>query len=307
MSQSETKQPTIALVGGGRMGRALIDGMTAAGVVSAERVSVVEPDPTAQKWWQDNHPGCRVSADVASAIKHADVVILAVKPDVVVKVAREGGSEWRGRLVLSVAAGISLAKLTPWFGGDRVIRVMPNTPCLVGKGASAFCCSPDVTAQDRELTRSMLSAVGWAEEVDEKLMDAVTGLSGSGPAYVCVAIEALADGGVWLDYRVIWRCDWPPKPCWAPRAWSARPGSILQRSKTRLPVPEEQPLPVCVPWNKMECVLRSSRRWRPPVGAAANWVLRKIERPVPRGRCPETHSRPRYPVEAHGFTDCQSR
>ncbi len=196
MSQSATKSTTIALVGGGRMGRALIDGMTAAGVVSAEQVSVVEPDATAQAWWQDNHPGCHVTADVASAIKNVDVVILAVKPDVVAKVAKEGGSEWRGRLVLSVAAGISLAKLTPWFGGDRVIRVMPNTPCLVGKGASAFCCSPDVTAQDRELTRSMLSAVGWAEEVDEKLMDAVTGLSGSGPAYVCLVIEALADGGV---------------------------------------------------------------------------------------------------------------
>ncbi len=196
MSQSATKSTTIALVGGGRMGRALIDGMTAAGVVSAEQVSVVEPNPTAQQWWQDNHPGCHVTADVASAIKNVDVVILAVKPDVVSKVAKEGGSEWRGRLVMSVAAGISLDKLTPWFGGDRVIRVMPNTPCLVGKGASAFCCSPDVTAEDRELTRSMLSAVGWAEEVDEKLMDAVTGLSGSGPAYICVVIEALADGGV---------------------------------------------------------------------------------------------------------------
>ena len=73
---------------------------------------------------------------------------------------------------------------------------MPNTPCLVGAGASAYCCGAGVTAEDKQLAASMLSAVGWAGEVEEKHMDAVTGLSGSGPAYVCVAIEALADGGV---------------------------------------------------------------------------------------------------------------
>ena len=178
------------------MGRALIDGMTAAGVVEAPAVCVVEPNPHSRVWWQENHPSCRIGESISEAIAGADVVILAVKPDVVAKAAKEGGSAWRGRLVMSVAAGISLAKLTPWFGGDRLIRVMPNTPCLVGQGASAYCCAPGVTPEDRALAQSMLSAVGWAGEVDEKLMDAVTGLSGSGPAYVCVAIEALADGGV---------------------------------------------------------------------------------------------------------------
>jgi len=196
MNQNLMPHPTIALVGGGRMGRALIDGMTAAGVVNANACSVVEPDEKSRVWWHENQPCCRLADSISDAISGAQVVILAVKPDVVARAAKEGGSMWKGRLVMSVAAGISLAKLTPWFGGDRLIRVMPNTPCLVGQGASAFCCAPGVTQEDRELAHSMLSAVGWAREVDEKLMDAVTGLSGSGPAYVCVMIEALADGGV---------------------------------------------------------------------------------------------------------------
>jgi pyrroline-5-carboxylate reductase len=99
-------------------------------------------------------------------------------------------------LVVSIAAGISLDQLCGWIGHKRVIRVMPNTPCLVGEGASAFCGSDDVTKEDNDWIESMLSSVGLAVQVEEKQMDAVTGLSGSGPAYVCLIIEALADGGV---------------------------------------------------------------------------------------------------------------
>ena len=196
MNQNQTVQNKVALVGGGRMGRALIDGMTAAGVVAAPAVCVVEPNESSRGWWRENQPSCQIAESIPEAIADAHVVILAVKPDVIARAAKEGGVAWKGRLVMSVAAGISLAKLTPWFGGDRVIRVMPNTPCLVGQGVSAYSCAPGVTADDRKLAHTMLSAVGWAAEVDEKLMDAVTGLSGSGPAYVCLVIEALADGGV---------------------------------------------------------------------------------------------------------------
>ncbi len=189
-------KPVIALIGGGRMGRALIDGMIQAGVVEPTSVVVVEPDAQSRAWWQENIPACTLAESVPKAIAGASVAILAVKPDVVVKAAAEGGTGWKGRLVMSVAAGISLAKLTQWLASDRVIRVMPNTPCLVGEGASAYCCAAGATSADRDLAYSMLSAVGWAGEVNEKQMDAVTGLSGSGPAYICVAIEALADGGV---------------------------------------------------------------------------------------------------------------
>jgi len=196
MNQNKNAGPTISLVGGGRMGRALIDGMTRAEVVHSIAVSIVEPDEKSQSWWKEHRPACKMANSLAESIAGAEVVILAVKPDIVEKAAKEGGKGWSGRLVMSVAAGISLEKLTHWLGSDRVIRVMPNTPCLVGEGASAYCCAAGVSAADRSLAKSMLSAVGWAGEVAEKQMDAVTGLSGSGPAYVCLMIEALADGGV---------------------------------------------------------------------------------------------------------------
>ena len=196
MNQSKLPNLTVALIGGGRMGRALIDGMTASGVVASSEIRVAEPDPVSRSWWSENHAGCQLFGTSAEAVTTAQIVILAVKPDVVSKAISQGRADWSKKLVMSVAAGISLAKLTQWLSSDRVVRVMPNTPCLVGEGASAYCCAAGVTATDRQHVHAMLSAVGWAGEVEEKQMDAVTGLSGSGPAYICVAIEALADGGV---------------------------------------------------------------------------------------------------------------
>lgn len=186
----------LTLVGGGRMGQALIGGLIRAGIVSASNVHVVDPSPAAATWWAQHQPDCRIDNDLATAIKSAQNVIIAVKPDMVASVAASGSGCWGGRLVLSVAAGVSLAKLTDWFGTDRVVRVMPNTPCLVAAGASAYCVAPGVTTADKAMTDKILGSVGLAIEVAEKQMDAVTGLSGSGPAYVCLIIEALADGGV---------------------------------------------------------------------------------------------------------------
>jgi pyrroline-5-carboxylate reductase len=196
MNQPKSPNPTVALIGGGRMGRALIDGMIAAGVVNPGGIWVAEPDALSRSWWEQNQPECKVVSSPSEAIATAQIAILAVKPDVVSKAIAQGGTGWRNKLVMSVAAGISLAKLTTWLSNERVVRVMPNTPCLVGEGASAYCCAAGVSAADRQHVNAMLSAVGWAGEVEEKQMDAVTGLSGSGPAYICVAIEALADGGV---------------------------------------------------------------------------------------------------------------
>jgi pyrroline-5-carboxylate reductase len=123
---------------------------------------------------------------------------LAVKPQLLASVS--GGLKGKiptGTLVVSIAAGVRLSQLAAWLGEDvRLIRVMPNTPCLVGQGACAFSLGKQATAADAETVEKLLKAVGTAYEVEEKLLDAVTGLSGSGPAFVYVMIEALGDAGV---------------------------------------------------------------------------------------------------------------
>lgn len=206
---------SLVLVGGGRMGQAFISGLlagraadsdgaddpaggdrSAAALLRPSQVTVVEPYPPTRAWWARHQPQCRLVDNLADALQDAAVVLVAVKPDQVLAVATEAAGQWGGKLVISVAAGVTLDKLISGFATTRVIRVMPNTPCLVGAGASAYCCGAGVSAVDKQTAGLWLSALGLAIEVSEPQMDAVTGLSGSGPAYVCVMIEALADGGV---------------------------------------------------------------------------------------------------------------
>jgi pyrroline-5-carboxylate reductase len=178
------------------MGEALLAGMLAKGVVEAENVTGVEAvrERGAEIAGKYN---IKIAGDAREAVKHAEIVIIAVKPkdaDAALKTF-DGDA---GRLVISICAGLKLdwfaARLPP---NSPVVRVMPNTPALVGEGASAFCATKAVDARMRGWTTQIFGAVGKVVEVDdEKLMDAVTGLSGSGPAYVFTFIEALADGGV---------------------------------------------------------------------------------------------------------------
>ena len=142
--------------------------------------------------------GAKTTADNAQVAAASDCLFLAVKPQQMAEVlAGLRGRVSAEHLIVSVAAGIPLAALAKGLGqGPRLVRVMPNTPCLVGQGASAYSLGPGATAADGELVGRLLSAVGVACEAPEKLLDAVTGLSGSGPAFVYVMIEALSDGGV---------------------------------------------------------------------------------------------------------------
>ncbi len=128
-----------------------------------------------------------------------DVLFLAVKPQQIAQaLGNLRGKVGPGKLVVSIAAGVRLATLAEGLGNTAVplVRVMPNTPCLVGQGASAYCLGSHATEEHGRLVKQLLEAVGIAFPVDEKLLDAVTGLSGSGPAFVYVMIEALSDGGV---------------------------------------------------------------------------------------------------------------
>ena len=185
----------LAVIGGGQMGRALVGGIVASKVISASQVVLVEPDTTSRQWWTDNHPAVSF-AELAPAVAQCDAVLLAVKPNILLEVIDEVRSAWQDKLVISIAAGIGLDDLSHGLGHSKVARVMPNTPSLVRQGASGYCCGSEVSAEDRSWIQSVLESVGLAVEVAETQMDAVTGLSGSGPSYVCIIIEALADGGV---------------------------------------------------------------------------------------------------------------
>jgi len=192
------KQQTLAFIGGGNMAEALIKGVLAGeNAPSPANIHVAEPKEARRAWLADTY-GVTVHADNKKALKGARMVVLAVKPQIIDAVLREVQDEISDRqVVVSIAAGVPIARLQSHLYADsRVVRVMPNTPSLVGEGAAAMAPGPRVTASELEEVRALLAAVGKVVVVAEEQMDAVTALSGSGPAYVFVMIEALADGGV---------------------------------------------------------------------------------------------------------------
>lgn len=187
----------IGFVGAGNMALALLRGMIRAGRVAPAQIKLSDVDTAKSRQAADLH-GVGVASDNRELAQWATVLILAVKPQSLPAVLDECGSFVTQQcLVISVAAGVrseSLARALP--PGSRLVRAMPNTPALVGAGITALSATPTATATDLELARSLFDAVGRSVIVDEKHMDAVTGLSGSGPAFVMLVIEALADGGV---------------------------------------------------------------------------------------------------------------
>jgi pyrroline-5-carboxylate reductase len=182
----------LGVIGCGKMGGALVEGAIRAGAVAATQVSGCDPSPEAARAFAAA-TGARL-ADRISALD-ADTYLLCTKPQHAAAALAELPA--REALVISVAAGLDTAFLERHApAGSRVIRCMPNTPALVGKGAAAFCRGTAATSADAETARLLLGSVGLAVELPESLMDAVTGLSGSGPAFVYIMIEAMADGGV---------------------------------------------------------------------------------------------------------------
>lgn len=196
MAQSKL---TIGFLGAGKMATALAKGFLHAGLVEASQLVAADPAPAARDHFQAETGGRTVAAN-RSAAQPSDVLILATKPDLVAAALSEISDDLAqnpNRLILSIAAGITLSKLEALVpAGVRVIRVMPNTPALIGAGAAGYALGARATAADGELAQQLLSAVGLALPVKESLLDAVTGLSGSGPAYVYQFIEALSDGAV---------------------------------------------------------------------------------------------------------------
>jgi pyrroline-5-carboxylate reductase len=188
----------IGFLGAGQMARALAGGFVRAGLVEPSQVVASDTSSEAREAFAAAVPGAKVLASNAEVAAAADVLVLAVKPQQVPAVIADLTEALSSRhLLVSIAAGVRLETLAAeLIGGVRLVRVMPNTPCLVGQSASGYCLGPSATAADGELVNRLLGAVGLAFAVEEKLLDAVTGLSGSGPAFVYVMIEALSDGGV---------------------------------------------------------------------------------------------------------------
>lgn len=187
----------IGFMGAGKMASALAKGFVQAGLVTGERLMASDLSDAARTQFSQAL-GCRTTAANSEVPRFAKVVILAVKPDQIVSVLAEVRDQLtEDHLIISIAAGVPLARLEIALRpGARLIRVMPNTPALVGASATAFALGKAASPQDAQLAKKLFSSVGIAYELKESLLDAVTGLSGSGPAYVYLIIEALSDGGV---------------------------------------------------------------------------------------------------------------
>jgi pyrroline-5-carboxylate reductase len=188
---------TVGFVGGGQMAEALVRGILAAGLTAKENIMIAEPNASRCEYLQTEY-GITCTQSAESLCRTCRVLVVAIKPQVAEQVLGTYRSFITSEhLVISIMAGIPLQILAGYLTEPvRLIRVMPNTPALVLAAASAFSPNPQATTEDRQVATAIFSAVGTCVEVTENLLDAVTGLSGSGPGYVFTFIEALIDGGV---------------------------------------------------------------------------------------------------------------
>jgi len=187
----------LGMIGGGVMGEALLSRLISQNVYQPTEVIVGEKSPERRDYLAQQY-GVSVIEDNRVVAQQASTILLAIKPQVFAAVTAELGEALLAStpLIVSILAGVSLSQLETAFPQLPVIRAMPNTPATVGAGMTAFALGSRASARDKQTAQQMFSAVGEVVEVPETLMDAVTGLSGSGPAYVALLVEALSDGGV---------------------------------------------------------------------------------------------------------------
>jgi pyrroline-5-carboxylate reductase len=186
----------LALLGGGRMGEALVHGLLDAGH-DAESLVIAEVDAERRRALEERFAGVRVVPSAAWAVAETEVVLVAVKPaDVTAVLEQASTSLGAETLVISIAAGVRIGLVEAAVPGRPVVRAMPNTPALVGKAATAIAGGRHATDEHLATAERILSAVGIVVRVPEEHLDAVTGLSGSGPAYVFLVAEALIEAGV---------------------------------------------------------------------------------------------------------------
>jgi pyrroline-5-carboxylate reductase len=184
-----------AFLGAGRMASAIIQGMLRANVCAPSHIIAACPELDLLQSLRDA-TSVDILTDNAAAAERAETVVLCVKPQDAAAAIQQTGPALHGKLLISIAAGLPLQTLQNLCPSSRVIRAMPNTAAIVGRAATAYAAAPGIEDKDRELAELVFSSIGEVFPVEEKQLDAVTGLSGSGPAYVFLMLEALADGGV---------------------------------------------------------------------------------------------------------------
>jgi len=187
----------IAFIGAGFMGGAIVKGLLRSGAAKKDDIVVSDPSETAVKALV-KQTGVKASSDNSGAVSIADIVVLAVKPQMMKEVLEPLGKKiGKKKLVISIAAGLKTSALLSWLpSGVRLVRAMPNICATAGEGATALCAAGGAGEMDMAMARELFDSVGEAVVVNEKAMDAVTGLSGSGPAFVFLFLEAMIDAGV---------------------------------------------------------------------------------------------------------------
>ncbi|KAL6145158.1 hypothetical protein ACLB2K_055846 [Fragaria x ananassa] len=190
-----TETYKLGFIGAGKMAESIARGVVGSGILPANRITTSHSSPSRRQAFESF--GVHLLPRNDDVVEESDVVIFSVKPQVVKDVVLQLRPLLsRKKLLVSIAAGVKLKDLQDWAGHSRFIRVMPNTPSAVGVAASVLSLGGAATEQDGDLIAELFGSVGKIWKADEKLFDAITGLSGSGPAYIYLAIEALADGGV---------------------------------------------------------------------------------------------------------------
>ncbi len=182
-------------IGAGKMASAIAGGLVRNGVLAPAEMWAADVHPHARQAFTDA-TGVHCAEAAEPLARQSDVIVLAVKPQVAEAALQPLAHLLHGRLVISICAGLKLHRLAGWCGHDRIVRVMPNTPLMVGQGASVFCCAAGVMEDDKTLCCKIFGTLGTVSVLPEEAMDAVTALSGSGPAYVFEMIQGLVDAGV---------------------------------------------------------------------------------------------------------------
>lgn len=179
---------SLAVIGGGNMARAIIEGAIAGDVLSSDAIAVADPEPVSREFFESI--GCVVTSS-ASTLPKSHHVLLAVKPQVFDDVS----SDIKADIVYTIMAGVTIEKIANAIGHNRIIRMMPNLPCSIGYGATGLALGDSTSVEDAALANEIFTQIGSVIEVPESLMDAVTAVSGSGPAYVFYLAQAMLEGG----------------------------------------------------------------------------------------------------------------